>query len=38
MGKLNFIVDTGADIILIKSTKLLGDSMFNPNDKVRVRG
>jgi hypothetical protein len=37
-GKLNFLVDTGADISLITSTKLLGDAVSDPNRKIRVRG
>jgi hypothetical protein len=37
-GKLDFLIDTGADISLIKSTKLLGEAVFDPNHKVRVRG
>jgi hypothetical protein len=32
-GKLNFLVDTGADISLIKSTNLLGEAVFDPNRK-----
>jgi hypothetical protein len=37
-GKLRFLVDTGADISLIKSTKLKGEAEFDPDSRVRVRG
>jgi hypothetical protein len=37
-GKLHFLVDTDADISLIRSTKLLGDAVFDPNRKISVRG
>jgi hypothetical protein len=37
-GKLRFLVDTGADISLIRSTKLKGEAEFEPDRRVRVRG
>lgn len=37
-GRLRFLVDTGADISLIKSTKLIGEAEFDPDRKVKVRG
>ena len=36
-GKLKFLVDTGADISLIKSTKLMGEAVFDPTRKITVR-
>jgi hypothetical protein len=35
-GKLRFLVDTGADVSLIKSTKLIGEAEFNPERRVKV--
>ena len=35
--KLHFLVDSGADISLVKSYKLLGTAEFEPNDRVRVK-
>jgi len=35
--KLYFLVDSGADISLVKSYKLLGTAEFEPNDRVRVK-
>ena len=35
--KLYFLVDSGADISLVKSYKLLGTAEFEPKDRVRVR-
>jgi ssDNA-binding Zn-finger/Zn-ribbon topoisomerase 1 len=36
--KLYFLVDSGADISLIKNYKLLGAAEFEPKDRVRVEG
>jgi hypothetical protein len=36
-NKLHFLVDSGADISLIKSEKLLGAATFEPRDRVRVK-
>ena len=36
--KLYFLVDSGADISLVKSQKLLGNTEFEPRDRVRVKG
>lgn len=36
-NKLYFLVDSGADISLIKSEKLLGTATFEPRDRVRVK-
>jgi hypothetical protein len=36
--KLYFLVDSGADISLVKSYKLLGPAEFEPKDRVRVKG
>jgi hypothetical protein len=36
-NKLHFLVDSGADISLIKSEKLLGTATFEPRDRVRVK-
>jgi len=36
--KLYFLVDSGADISLVKSQKLLGTTDFEPKDRVRVKG
>ena len=33
---LCFLVDSGADIILLKSKKLLGTVEYEPKDRVRV--
>jgi hypothetical protein len=30
-GKLRFLVDTGADVSLIRSTKLIEEAKFNPD-------
>jgi hypothetical protein len=35
--KLYFLVDSGADISLIKSEKLLSAAEFEPKDQVRVK-
>jgi hypothetical protein len=35
--KLHFLVDSGADISLVKSYKLLGTAEFEPTDRVRVK-
>ena len=35
--KLHFLVDSGADISLVKSYKLLGTAEFEPKDRVRVK-
>ena len=35
--KLYFLVDSGADISLVKSQKLLGTVEFEPRDRVRVK-
>jgi hypothetical protein len=35
--KLYFLVDSGADISLVKSQKLLGTVEFEPKNKVRVK-
>jgi hypothetical protein len=37
-GKLRFLVDTGADISLIRNTKLKGEAEFEPDRRVKVRG
>jgi hypothetical protein len=37
-GKLFFLVDSGADVSLVKSQKLLGTAEFEPGDRVRVKG
>jgi hypothetical protein len=36
-GKLRFLVDTGANISLIKSTKLIGEAEFDPERRVNVK-
>ena len=36
-NKLYFLVDSGADISLIKSEKLLGTATIEPRDRVRVK-
>jgi hypothetical protein len=36
--KLNFLVDSGADVSLAKSQKLIGTVEFVPRDRVRVKG
>jgi len=36
--KLYFLVDSGVDISLVKSQKLLGTTEFEPRDRVRVKG
>ena len=36
-NKLYFLVDSGADISLIKSEKLLGTATFEPRDRPRVK-
>jgi predicted aspartyl protease len=35
--RLKFLLDTGADICLIKSTELLGTTEFNPKQRVKVK-
>ena len=35
--KLHFLVDSGADIGLVKSYKFLGKAEFKPKDRVRVK-
>ena len=35
--QLYFLVDSGADISLVKSEKLLGTAEFEPKDRVRVK-
>jgi len=35
---LYILVDSGADISLVKSKKLLGTAEFEPEDRVRVKG
>ena len=35
--KLHFLVDSGADISLVKSYKLLGTAEFKPKDRVCVK-
>ena len=35
--KLHFLVDSGADISLVKSYKLSGTAQFEPRDRVRVK-
>ena len=35
--KLNFLVDSGADISHVKSYKFLGTAEFEPKDRVRVK-
>ena len=35
--KLHFLVDSGTDISLVKSYKLLGTAEFDPKDRVRVK-
>jgi hypothetical protein len=34
---LHFLIDSGADISLVKSYKLLGTAEFEPKDSVRVK-
>jgi len=36
-SQLYFLVDSGADISLVKSEKLLGTAEFEPNDQVHVK-
>jgi len=36
--KLYFLVDSGADISLVKSYKLLGKAEFESKERVRVKG
>jgi len=36
--KLYFLVDSGADISLVKNQKFLGTAEFEPGDRVRVEG
>jgi hypothetical protein len=36
-GRLKFLLDTGAHICLVKSTKLLGTTEFDPQQKVNVK-
>jgi hypothetical protein len=35
--KLHFLVDSGADISLVKSYKLLGTDEVEPKDRVRIK-
>jgi len=35
--KLHLLVDSGADISLLKSRRLLGTADFKPRDRVRVK-
>jgi hypothetical protein len=35
--KLRFLLDTGAEISLIKSPKLIGTTEFDPSQRVRVK-
>jgi hypothetical protein len=35
--KLHLLVDSGADISLLKSRRLLGTAEFEPRDRVRVK-
>jgi hypothetical protein len=35
--KLYFLVESGADISLVKSYKLLGIAEFEPKDRVRIK-
>jgi len=35
--KLHFLVDSRADISLVKSYKLLGTAEFEPKDRVRIQ-
>jgi len=35
--KLHFLVDSGADISLVKSYKLLGTAEFEPKNRVQVK-
>ena len=37
-GKLRLLVDTGADISLLRSTKLIGSTEFEPENKVKLKG
>jgi len=37
MCKLYFLVDSGADISLVKREKLLRTAEFEPRDRVRVK-
>jgi hypothetical protein len=36
-GKLRVFVDTGADISLIRSTKLIGEAEFDPDRRVKMK-
>jgi hypothetical protein len=36
--ELCFLVDSGADISLVKDQKLLGNVEFEPGDRARVKG
>ena len=36
-GELLFLIDTGADISLIKGNKLIGTTEYDPGRKVRVK-
>jgi hypothetical protein len=35
--KLYLLVDSGADVSLLKSARLLGMPEFEPKDKIRIR-
>jgi hypothetical protein len=35
--KLHFLVDSGTDISLVESYKLLGTDEFEPKDRVRIK-
>jgi hypothetical protein len=37
VGRLRFLLDTGAEINLIKSPKLVGTTEFDPSQKMRVK-
>ena len=36
-NELLFLIDTGADISIVKGTKLIGTTVYNPNRKVQVK-
>jgi hypothetical protein len=36
-GKLIFLLDTGADISLIKCTTLVGTTEYDPNQRIKVK-
>ena len=37
VGKLHLLVDSGADISLLKSNRLLGTKEFEPRDRVQAK-